>query len=106
MSQFDAVCFLPLYRDFSTILIWPAAEDESSTYEVWSDSTDIPPDYRSSEVMMFGVPMPSGKNHHYVAIRSEQFNPSYAYYTRRPDTSVFKTSVKDTTFRIQEILPR
>ena len=102
MSQFDAVCFLPLYRDFSTILIWPAAEDESSTYELWSDSTDIPPDYKSRGEIMYVVPMPYGKNHHYAAIRSEQSSPCHAYYTSKPDTSMFKTSVKHSTFRIKK----
>ena len=57
---------LPLYREFTRILIWPTqADDEESTYQVWSFSREIPPDIKSSEIKKIGLPF--FKNHHYIA---------------------------------------
>ena len=63
--------YLPLYREFTRILIWPAEEDEEfSTYEVLSTSTNIPTltNYRVSESEVLQLGVPYLKNHNYSAI--------------------------------------
>ena len=97
---------LPLYQEFTRILIWPAEEDEGSSYEVWSLSAEIPPDLKSSEVLKFGVPVPFFRNHHYVAVAAGQFFPQWVYYHSQPDVSAFRSSVKVFSFKIGEPQPQ
>ena len=62
-----SMMYLPLYKEFTRILIWPTrTEDEESSYQVWSLSAEIPPDFKSSEVLKLCVPF--FKNHHYIAV--------------------------------------
>ena len=92
-------CALPFFPEFSRILIWPTAEGESSTYELWSDLTDIPSDYMFSAKTSAYVPLLNGRNYHFAAIRCEKSYPDLLHYPSKPDTSMFKTSVKHCTIK-------
>ena len=93
--------YLPLYQEFTRILIWPTqAEDEESTYQVWSPFTEIPPDIKCSEIMKIGLPF--FQNHHYIAVPSDQSSPSpkWYYYHSQPDCSKFQSAVKLYSFKV------
>ena len=91
--------YLPLYREFTRILVWPTnREDEESTYQVWSPSREIPPDIKSSEILMFGLPFYT--NHHYIAVPSDQSSPQWIYYHSQPDCSMFQSAVKLYSFKV------
>ena len=114
--------YLPLYQEFTRILIWPAKESEEfSTYEVWSTSPNIPANYRETEVMKLGVPYL--QNHNYTAIsipasetviHNNEGVPvpvpdgesiiSWVIYSSKPDFSSYKASVKVLSLKIQDSL--
>ena len=103
--------YLPLYREFTRILIWPAEKDEEfSTYEVLSTSTNKPTltnySVRESEVLQLGVPYL--RNHNYSAISTPPgetlLSPDYYFCPSKPDFSHFKASVKVLSLKIQESL--
>ena len=114
--------YLPLYQEFTRILIWPAKESEEfSTYEVWSTSPNIPANYRETEVMKLGVPYL--QNHNYTAISipasetviyNNEGVPvpvpdgesiiSWVIYSSKPDFSSYKASVKVLSLKIQDSL--
>ena len=90
---------LPLYQEFTRILIWPTqADDEESTYQVWSLSREIPPDIKSSEIKKIGLPF--FKNHHYIATPTDQSSPQWCYYQSQPDCSMFQSAVKLFSFQV------
>ena len=91
--------YLPLYREFTRILVLPTSrEDEESTYQVWSPSREIPPDVRSTEIMKLGLPF--FKNHHYIAVPSDQSSPQWFHYQSQPDCSMFQSAVKLYSFKV------
>ena len=93
--------YLPLYKEFTRILIWPArTEDEESSYQVWSPSKEIPPDFKSTEVFKLCVPF--FKNHQYIAVPPAVGNisPQCFYYHSQPDCSMFQSAVRVYTFKV------
>ena len=103
--------YLPLYREFTRILIWPAEEDEEfSTYEVLSTSTNIPTltNYSVSESEVFQLGVPYLRNHNYSAISAPPdetlISPDFIFCPCKPDFSHFKASVKVLSVKIQESL--
>ena len=102
--DFMSLLYVPLYREFTRILIWPVVnEGEESTYQVWSPHTEIPPDFKSSEIVRYGVPF--FNNHHYIAVPADagQFNPHWVHYREQPDCSIFQSAVKVYTFKVYHI---
>ena len=96
-----SMMYLPLYKEFTRILIWPTrTEDEESSYQVWSLSTEIPPDFKSSEVLKLCVPF--FKNHHYIAVPAAagDIGPQCAYFHSEPDCSMFQSAVRVYTFKV------
>ena len=96
-----SIMYLPLYKEFTRILIWPTrTEDEESSYQVWSPSTEIPPDFKSSEVLKLCVPF--FKNHHYIAVPATagEAEPQCVYYHCQPDCSMFQSAVRVYSFKV------